>query len=239
MIEAIWLLIIGAIVLFLGWQKKFGTYSTLALIGGILMVGAGAFYPGYGVWEDSMQFTTTDSGAIDNVDITMTNGSWATGDITATADADGTGVTYQLNQDGTHTFDETYLSANFSFSPVAPDDADDSDLITIKFSIPGNEVTYDSDDVWDETSEIEDIDWFHNGIASGSDKDIEGCSGSIVMKYTDTDYLTFTAELASGAADTFADNMDTVGESYTVPITFEYGGQTETFDVNFVVITNA
>ena len=239
MIEAIYILIIGVALLFLGYTKKAGKFNTAAMAVGVLMVIGGAVWPGYGIWEGEMALDGV-SAEDGTVDIAMINGSWTTGDIIATTDSDEQGCTYQLNQDGTHTFDETYLSANFTFSPVAGIDADDNDLITVKFSIPGNEVSYDGDDVWDETTDIEDIDWFHNGIvADDGDKDIAGCSGSITMKYTDTDYLTFTAELDSGAADSFAHNMDTVGESYTIPITFTYLGQTETFDINFVVITNA
>jgi len=239
-----WALVIGLVLAGGAYLGYAGKYKGIAMIVGGLFILAALFMPGYGYWGDAFEYDTgtTDTTTVlatTQFDIEMSNGSWATGNITGTAYGDGTGVTYQLNQDGTYTFDEIYLSANFSLSPVAPTGATNDELITISWSM-NEEATYDGDDIFSQTSDVYDVDFWVNGItAATSDKAVEEGSGSWTMQYTDDDYITMAATLSSGSADTFAENMDTVGESYTVPITFSCGSWSETFDIDFVVITNA
>ena len=226
-IEAYWFVLIGALAFSAGYFGKAGKYKNIAVWGGAIILIAGLFLPG-GMYP-LQTLVGDDEGDI--MDITLSAGGWGT--ITEVVNAEKDGITFQLNSDGAFSLDEFTGSANFSFAGIAPAGASADDLITIKFSF-NEDATYNGDDVFTQTDNVPDVDWRVDG-----DTDVEGGDGSFTMLYTDTPWAELRFTLDETAVDTFGDHMDTIGDSYSMAVTFSCGDWSESYDLNFLVITDS
>jgi len=239
MIEAMWLVIIGIIVFGAGYLGKAGKYKTLALFAGGLMLLGGAFYPGYGVWEDTFEFAP--EGGIaegDYWDLTVGNGTFAGTTISATASDDGTYITYRLDSDGTHTLLQTRGSANFTFIPTPPAGTSGDDVVTVVADFDENVVVNNNIEVFQQTSNEPMVNWSWNGGGNTANPAVDG-KAIISATWNTLDWAQLNFALDSGSADTFADVYDEVGEQYTVPVTFTSGTWSETIDLVFLVIDDS
>jgi len=233
MIEATWILVIGAVLLFLGWSKKAGSYNTAALGIGALMVIGGAFWPGYGVFEDQLTFVDGGGGAITGTEFVVTceNGSWNSANMTTTDYENGRGISVQVDNDANNHFKKVYCSMNFSVTPQAPAGADANSLLTITASVD-EDYTYAGYPVFDKTNGIPDVDWRLN-----AERTDEGGEATHTMKYGDTEWLELRMELDSGGDTTsFPAEFATVGETFTIPVTLSSGSWSETYSLTFYVI---
>jgi len=238
MIEALWILIFGIIIFALGYLGKAGKYKTLALVAGGLMVLGGAFYPGYGLWEDTFEFEIAPEGAIpegDIWDVTVANGTFAGTTLTGSAADDDYSITYSLDSDGTHTLLQTRGSANFSFVPTPPAGTSGDDVVTVVASFNENAYVGNNIEVFQQANNKAMVNWSWNG-GGGPDTD-----GTAIMSATwnTLEWAQLNFALDSGAADTFADVYDEVGEQYTVPVTFTCGDWSETLNLIFFVVDDS
>lgn len=233
MIEAIWVLIIGIVLIALGWTKKAGGYNTLALGVGALMVIGGAFWPGYGYFEDSMNITTPNAGvAGTELNIVCANGSWNSANMTTTAYENGQGITVQVDNDGDSAFKKVYCAMNFSITPIPPSGADADSLVTVTASIP-DDYTYAGYPVFDTTNGVPDVDWRCN-----AERTAEGGTADHTMKYGDTEWMELRMELDDGGeATSFPGEFATVGETFSIPVTITAADYSETFTLTFFVMT--
>ena len=220
--------------MFLGYTKKAGTYNTAALGIGALMVIGGAFWPGYGVWEDSMTILPTgDSAGLTGTELNIvcTNGSWNSANMTTTVLEGNAGINVQVDNDGANEFKKVYCSMNFSITPMPPAGADANSLVTITMEIDDDK-TYAGYPVFDKTNGIPDVDWRCNAERN----DEEGL-GQHTMKYGDTEWVELRMELDSGGeAASFPGEFATVGESFTIPVTISAADDSQVFNLQFYVI---
>jgi len=240
MIEAIYILIAGIIILGFGYFGNSKSNAKIAYLVGGLMVLGGAFYPGYGVWEDMYVDTTPDAAIISGVtfDITPTNGSYtgfSTGVLTVTVDEDSMGVTAQVAVDSSDCFTAgNATSINFSINPVAPTGATATDLATIRFSVDETQ-EYAGEHIYTETSDVYEAQFAIDGY--GDTVDYEG---SHTMLLTETAWVEFQCDLDGAGTDTFGEEFDAVGDRLTIPITFwTDGGWSETYTITLICISAA
>jgi len=231
---AVGAIILGAIILLATYM--YAKSNLFAWIIGIIVLGAGLFAPAMVndlFVEDTDETTSTISTV--SFDITPVNGSWpaASGDAcTVTIDDNEEGATVQLDvEDGTGYLPwANYTSVNFSIKPIAPAGATNDDLVTIHFSID-EDVKYGGEYMFYETGNDYSADWRIDGESTDDDG-----VGSHSMLFTDEDWIELRLRLSTGA-DSFCSEMQTVGESVTIPVTFSCGSWSETFDVTFIVIS--
>lgn len=240
MIEAMWILIFGIVIFALGYMGKAGKYKTLALVAGGLMVLGGAFYPGYGLWEDTFEFALPEEGVTGGATFILdaTNGSLNVAgepNIVGVAADDGQSITFQLNSDGTHTLDEVYGGVNVSIVPTPPAGSTGTDYATMKIEIDGDAMVGTNIEVWAQVSNEPNLDWYAPSGQAVADRDYIIISD----QYSNFDWVELRYALDSGAADTFADVYDEVGEEYNIPVTFTCGDWSDTINLRFFVITDA
>ena len=240
MIEAIYILIAGIIILGFGYFGNLKSNAKIAYLVGGLMVLGGAFYPGYGVWEDMYVDTTPDAAIISGVtfDITPTNGSYtgfSTGVLTVTVDEDSMGVTAQVAVDSSDCFTAgNATSINFSINPVAPLGATATDLATIHFSVDETQ-EYAGEHIYTETSDVYEAQFAVDGY-----DDIVDYEGSHTMLLTETAWVEFQCDLDGAGTGTFGEEFDAVGDRLTIPITFwTDGGFRETYTITLICISAA
>jgi len=242
MIDAIVILIAGIAIFALGYLGKAGKYKTLALVAGGLMVLGGAFYPAYGVWEDTFEWDgiIADEDAIIEGDIfaiTCANGSQniaGTPNIVGVAADDDYSITFQLNSDGVFTLDETHGGVNFSFTPTPPSGTAGTDIVTMVASYNDDATVGSSWEVYDQTDNDPNVNW--SWSAGGADTD---GTATLQGTWNTLQWAELRFELDSGAADTFADVYDEIGEQYSQTVTFTSGAWTESIVLYFYVITDA
>ena len=241
MLDAMLVLILGAIIFALAYFGKAGKYKTIALVIGGLMFLGGAFYPGYGVWQDTFEFVTdgtADGGAGDYFYITCDNGSLnVAGEkmLVGVASDNEQDITFQLNSDGTHTLDEVYGGVNYSFVATPPAGTSGDDIVTITAEINDEAYVGTNIEVFAQTSNEPNVDWYWHG---GGATDNDG-TATIAGKWTDISWAELRFQLDSGAADTFADIYDEIGEQYSIDVTFSSGAWSESHTINFYVITDS
>lgn len=239
MIEATWILIIGAVLLFLGWSKKAGGYNTLALaIGALLLIG-GAFWPGYGLWSDQMSIISEDTVGGATLDITAATAVGAGGNLTATVDNVQRTITLPLDTAGSNKLTAYIGAVNFSITPIAPAGSDANSLVSIKYSV--NELeTFEGDAIFYLSGSQYSCDWAtYPDLAVTSDSIGTVPSGTHTMGVTDSDCLQWRYRFSQGATDTLGENLRTVGESISLPITFTSGGNSYTYTVIVVCVANS
>jgi hypothetical protein len=240
MIDAMLLLILGIIIFALGYLGKAGKYKTLALVVGGLMVLGGAFYPAYGVWEDTFEWdgvidTTGADG--DYFSIALVNGSQniaGTKNLVGVVSDDDNDITFQLNSDGTHTLDETHGGVNFTFVATPPAGTSGDDIVTITATINDDARVGSNFEVFDQTDNEPNVNW--SWQSGGADSD---GAAIIADSWNDFSWAELRFELDSGSADTFADIYDEIGEQYSIDVTFASGSWSETHTLYFYVITDS
>ncbi len=241
MLDAIVVLLAGIVIFALGYLGKAGKYKTAALVvGGVLVLG-GAFYPEYGVWEDTFQWDgiIAEDEVItgDIFSIQLTNGSLNTAgvpNLVGVPSDDGEDITFQLNSDGTFTLDETEGGVNFSFVSTPPSGTQGADVVVITAKINGLAEVGSNIEVFDQTNNEPDIDWYWNGGGGPDDDD----TAVISSTWATMAWVELRFDLDNTAADTFADIYDEIGEQYSIDVTFTSGSWTESHTLNFYVITD-
>ena len=241
MLDAMLVLVIGIVIFALGYLGKAGKYKTFALIAGGLMILGGAFWPAYGIWEDTFQWEgvlPSEEGELGDIfSITLANGSQniaGTPNIVGVPSDDADSITFQLNSDGTHTLDETHGGVNFSFVPTPPTGTAGTDIVTIVASINEDATVGSSYEVFDQTSNEPNVNW--SWFAGGADTD---GTATISGTWNTLSWAELRFELDSGAADTFADIYDEIGEQYSIAVTFTSGSWSESYTLYFYVITDS
>jgi len=236
MISAALALLIGLVVLGLGIWKLQGNQKTLAIGAGAVLVLCGAVLPGYGIWEDAIDLggdtpAAVSSGLSADFEITPTSGSWGTADATITIADDDESATVSINHNSTSNyFDENYTAVNFSINPIAPVGATNDDLVTINFAVDETQ-KYGGEYIFAESSNTYGVNWSING------ESVENYDGSFTMLYTETAYVELRMEL-DGSSTGIGAELDSVGESLTIPVRFTANGFSWTFDVNLIVVTS-
>jgi len=242
MIEAMYILIAGIIILGFGYMGKLqGGNQKIAYLVGAIMVLGGAFYPGYGVWEDMLDIEAEPTAAVISgatFDITPTNGSYtgfSTGVLTVTVDDDKMGVTAQVAVDSSDCFTGgNATSVNFSINPVAPLGATADDLATIHFSVDETQ-QYAGEYIYTESSDV-----YEAQFAVDDYGDTVDYEGSHTMLLTETAWVEFQCDLDGAGTDTFGEEFDAVGDKLTIPITFwSDGGFRETYTITLICISAA
>jgi len=241
MIEAIYILIIGAILLGAGWLGYANKYKGVAMLIGAIMVLGGAFYPGYGLWEDMLDVDTTPDAAIISgvsFDITPTNGTYNYGDsgvaMAGTVAGDEKSITFPITVNNDNDFAGNASAVNFSIKPTAPIGATADDLATIYFSVDENQ-KYDGEEIYRESSGVMSAKWLIN-----VGTDTENYEGQHTMLMTDEDWLCFGFWLDGAGTDTFGEEFDAIGDKLDIPITFwSDGGWSETFTITLICVDAA
>lgn len=234
MIEAIWVLIIGAVLLFLGWSKKAGGYNKPATWVGVILLLVGAFWPAYGVWSD--QFSVT-GGIITSgydTEVTVANGSYVAGTTVAgTVASNERDITFQFNKLASDTMRQNYSCSNYTVRIIAPEGSTNDELFKVTYSVPVTQ-NYDGVDVFYKSAGVYDVDWYAY-VNSDAAVISTGGSGSVNIVATDSLKLELRIRYNNAATDGLADEFDSVGETFTVPVTING----ETYNLNAIVITAA
>lgn len=239
MIEAIWILIIGAVLIGLGIYKKAGKFNTAALAIGALMVLGGAFMPGYGIWEGEMQLVPTAVGAGAELEITLASAVGAGGNLTATVDNDARTITLALDTLGTYGITANCGAVNFTIRPQATEAHDDNSLINVQYAADET-MTFETDDIYTLSGSEYSCDWAtYPDLATTSASVGTADSGTHTMKITDSDCLQWRYDFSEDAVNTLGANLRTVGESLSFPITISSGGNSYTFTVIVVCVSNS
>lgn len=238
MIEAMYVLIIGIILLGAGYLGYAGKFKGIAMLLGAVMFLGGAFYPGYGLWDDvfTTDGTTPATTTGYSFDITPANGSYDPGAAnvcTQTVADDEESTVVQIDMDiGDDTFKANYTSFNFTIRPVAPTGSTNDDLVTIYFGIDET-YEYGGEPVFYESSNV------YQAVWSITDSETtENYEGSHTMLYTDQDWIELRCILDGKGSDTLGEELDSVGDEFTIPVKFwADNGWSWTYDIHFIVIT--
>jgi hypothetical protein len=225
MIEPMWALILGAVIAgaaYLGYAAKF---KGIAMLVGVLMVGAALFLPGYGLYEFETPPVDTTIVSAGSCDITMTNGSWATSNLSGTVSDDGKTMTFVLDcAKSANTMTKHHGSINFSIVPVAPTGSTADDLIVVNYYV-NEKQKYSGEYIFEESGDDWTADWMTEGAVEFDDGE-----GRTTLLYTDDFWAEFRFDLSSGT-DSLGSEMQTVGESTSFSIVFSTASWSETYTV--------